>query len=79
MRGGGPLLKEELMEVFAAGCQHGFVCTVLLSFNQQGDVTELIAQTLVVEFFQHRLAVFGQELIHFTFAVHLETHKQTLC
>lgn len=49
------------------------MCTVLLSFDQQSDVTELIAEALAVEFFQHCLAVFGQELIHLTLAVHLET------
>ncbi|KAA8589740.1 hypothetical protein FQN60_013105 [Etheostoma spectabile] len=49
MRGGSALLKEELVEVFAACCQDSFVCPVLLSFNQQGDVTELIADALLVE------------------------------
>lgn len=57
--GGSPLLKKELVEVFAAGCQDSFVCTVLLSFDQQSDVTELIAEALAVEFFQHCLAMFG--------------------
>lgn len=71
MCGRSPLLKKELIEVFAARCQHGFVCAVLLSFNQQGDVTELIVEALMIQFVQHVLAVFGQELIHLTFTVHL--------
>lgn len=81
MCGGSPLLKKQLVEVFAARCQDSFVRTVLLSLDQQSDVTELITEALAVEFFQHCLAVFGQELIHLTLAVHLEranTHKQKL-
>lgn len=70
--GDGPLLKKELVEVLAARRQNGFVCAVLLPLDQQGDVAELVAETLLVEFFQHGLAVFRQELIHLTFAVHLE-------
>lgn len=72
MRGDGPLLKEELVEVFAARCQNSFVGAVLLSFDQQGDVTELVAEALAVEFVQHGLTVFGQELVHLTLTVHLE-------
>ena len=72
MCGDGSLLKEELVEVFAARCQNSFVRTVLLSLNQQGDVTELVAEALAVEFVQHGLAVFRQELVHLTLAVHLE-------
>ena len=77
MRGRSPLLKKELVEVLAARCQHGLVCAVLLSLDQQGDVTELIVEALMVQFVQHGLAVFGQELIHLTFTVHLE-RAQTL-
>lgn len=57
--GGSPLLKKELVEIFATCCQDSFVCTVLLSLDQQSDVTELIAEALAVEFFQHCLAMFG--------------------
>lgn len=79
MRGGRPLLEKELMEVFAARRQHGFVCTKLFAFDQQSDVTELIVEPLVVELVQHGLAVFGQELIHLALAVHLEeTHQWRL-
>ena len=65
------LLKEEFMEVIAARSEYGFVCPVLLSLDQQGDVTKVIVEALLVELVQHRLTVFGQELIHLTLAVHL--------
>lgn len=72
VRGRSAFLKEELVEVLAARCQHSFVRTVLLAFDQQRDVTELIAETLLVEFVQHGLAVFGQELIDHAFTVNLK-------
>lgn len=73
MGSGCSLLKEELVEVFTGGSQDRFVRAVLLSFDEQRDVTELVVETLLVEFVQHRLAVFGQELIHLTLTVHLES------
>lgn len=73
MRRHGALLEEELVEVLAAGGQHGLVGAVLLPFDQQRDVTELVADALLVQFVQHGLAVFGQELVHLSFAVHLKT------
>lgn len=72
VRGRSAFLKEELVEVLAARCQHSFVRTVLLAFDQQRDVTELIVETLLVEFVQHGLAVFGQELIDHAFTVNLK-------
>lgn len=71
MCGNCPLFNKELIEVFTAGCQHSFVRTVLLSFDQQRYVTELIVESLLVEFVQHCLAVFGQVLIHLALAIHL--------
>lgn len=78
MRGDGSLLKKELVEVFAACCHDGFVCSVLFSFDQQGDVTELVVETLLVEFVQHGLTVLRQKLTHLTFAVHLEKSNRPI-
>lgn len=76
MRGDSALLEEELVEVLATCCQHRFMGSVLLSFDQESDVTELVIEALLVEFVQHGLAVFGQELVHFTFTVHLQEAKK---
>ena len=78
MCGRGSLLEEELVEVFAAGGEDGFVRSVLVSLDEQRDVTELVSEALLVQFVQHRLAVFGQELIHLALTVHLgNTHIKT--
>lgn len=80
MSGGCSLLKKELVEVFAAGCQDSFVSAVLLSLDQQCDVTKLVVETLLVQFLQHCLTVFGQELVHLTFTVHLHRQRaQCMC
>lgn len=72
MGGGSTPFKKEFMEIFTARSQNGFVCTELISFDQESDVTKLIVEALAVELFQHSLAVFGQELIHLALAVHLK-------
>jgi len=43
------LLNEELSEVLAVGCQDRFVSFVLLSFNQQSHITELIGKPLLIQ------------------------------
>lgn len=72
MRRRRPLLQEEFVEVFAARRQHSFVRPELLALDQQRDVTELIVESLRVEFVHHGSAVLGQELTHLALAVHLQ-------
>lgn len=55
MTGHSALFHKELVEIITAGGQYSFMCPMLFTLNDQGDVTKLISQSLLVQPVQHRL------------------------